>query len=181
MTATDALHPSDDAVRADRLLQWGAVAFTVFVLLHNGDHTRRGLDVLSTDVVVAGTLAIFVEIGIVAVIIAGHRLAPLAAAATGFGLAAGYVLVHLLPGRGWLSDPLFDGGGEGLSQAAAIGEIAAAVALGVAGVLALRARGGLASTAVDRPTRPLAEVMLHPVVATMALGNVVLYVLGIVG
>lgn len=176
-----AASPSTTAIdRADRVLRWGAMVFTVFVLLHNSDHTRRGFDVLSADVLVTGTLAIGVEIGIVALVYSGHRLAPLAATATGFGLAAGYVLVHLLPGRGWLSDPLFDGGAEGLSQAAALGEIAAAVALGICGVLALRERGGLASVGVERPSTSIGDVFRHPVVATMAVGNLVLYVVGIV-
>lgn len=85
----------------------------------------------------------------------------------------------MLPERGWLSDPLFDGSGQGLSQAAALLEIAGALALGFAGWFALRRRGGLASVDVARSTSGLRAVLMHPVVATMAAGNVVLYVTGV--
>lgn len=167
--ATAAEHPDD------RLLRWAVTFFAVAVLLHNGDHLRRGGDSVSTDVFWVGSSAILLEVGIVVLVFHRHRLAPLAAGVTGFSLAAGYVLVHLLPERGWLSDPLFSGGASRLSQAAALLEIAAAVTLGVVGLVVLRRRGGLASATQPRPVRPLAAIGREPVVVAMALGNALIF------
>jgi hypothetical protein len=157
------------ALEVERLLRWAAAAFTAAVLLHNGDHLRRGGDSVTADVFVAGTLAMVVEVGVVLLVHQRHRWAPAAAVAAGFPLAAGYVATHLLPGRSWLSDPLLDGGAAGISQAAAAVEIAAALALGVAGAIAMRQPwpGG---------ARPLSEAMRHPVVLAMLVGNVVILV-----
>ncbi len=84
--------------------------------------------------------------------------------------------------RGWLSDPLFDGGASWMSQSAALLEIVAAVTLGWAGWRVLQARGGLASAT----TGPVAERsatagLLHPVVRAMAVGNAVIFVLTLFG
>lgn len=160
-----------------RVLQAAVVLFTAAVLLHNGDHVRRGADAVASDVFWVGSLSILLEIAVVAVVVARHRVAPLLAATTGFGLAAGYVLVHVLPGRSWLSDPLFDGGAEALSQAAAALEIVAALALGAAGVYALRQRGGRAPVTERRRTEPWSQVLTHPAVLAMALGNLAILVL----
>jgi hypothetical protein len=117
---------------------------------------------------------------VVALVFLRHRVAPLFAATSGFALAAGYVLVHLLPERGWLSDPLFAGGAETASQLAAAIEIVAALALGTAGLLALRARGGLASAAAaGQPTASWREACTHPAVVAMALGNAAILVLSL--
>ncbi len=154
--------------------------FTVAVLLHNGDHLRRGGGSVDIDVVWAGSLAILLEVGVVAAVFMRHRAAPLLAAASGAGLAVGYVVVHLLPGRGWLSDPLFDGGASWMSQSAALLEIVAAVTLGWAGWSVLQARGGLASATAGPVTeRPVMAGLLHPVVLAMAVGNAVIFVLTI--
>lgn len=165
------------AIDGDRVLQAAVVLFTAAVLFHNGDHVRRGAHAVASDVFWVGSLSILLEVAVVAVVVARHRVAPLLAAATGFGLAVGYVLVHALPARSWLSDPLFEGGAEGLSQAAAALEIVAALALGAAGAYALRQRGGLASVTEARPTEPWARVLTHPAVLAMALGNVLVLVL----
>jgi hypothetical protein len=154
------------------------VLFTVAVLLHNGDHQRPGGRSVETDVVWAGSLAILLEVGVVAAIFVRHRAAPLLAAASGVGLALGYVVVHLLPGRGWLSDPLFDGEASWMSQSAALLEIVAAVTLEWAGWSALQARGGLVSATTGPVTaRPVMEGLLHPVVLAIAIGNAVIFVL----
>jgi hypothetical protein len=128
-------------------LRLAAIGFAVAVAIHTADHVRRGLGTVDTDVQWAGNLALVLEVGVVVLVFMDHRWAPLAAAVIGGSLAVGYLLVHLLPERGWLSDPLFSGDGEGISQAAALLEIAAATWLAVAGYLELRRRGGLASAA----------------------------------
>ena len=171
---------SGAALDGDRLLPASAWLFTAAVLFHNGDHVRRGADAVAGDVFWAGSLSIFLEVAIVVLVIQRHRVAPLFAAATGFSLAAGYVLVHLLPARSWLSDPLFSGGAELVSQLAASVEIAAALALGAAGAIALRQHGGLASAASrGAPPAPWSKVLTHPAVLAMALGNTVIFVLSL--
>ena len=170
---------SGSALDGERLLRLAAWGFTAAVLFHNGDHVRRGADAVGDDVFWAGSLSILLEVLVVALVFLGHRLGPLAAATTGSSLAAGYVLVHLLPARSWLSDPLFDGGAELVSQLAASLEIVAAVALGAAGFAALRQRGGLASAADARAPAPLSTVLTHPAVLAMALGNAVIFALTI--
>jgi hypothetical protein len=175
-----ATRPLTARLDLEQRLLGAAVLFTVGVLLHNADHVRRGADSVTTDVLVAGTLAIGLEVGVVAAIAARHRVAPLLAAVTGWSLAGGYVLAHALPGRGWLSDPLLDGSGQGLSQAAAGFEILAAVVLGTAGAVALRAAGGLRSAAgAGEPDWSRAR--RHPAVLAMALGNAVVLVLTFAG
>lgn len=166
-------------VESDRSLQVAAAVFTAVVLFHNGDHVRRGAEAVSSDVFWAGSASIVLEVGIVVLILLGHRLAPLAAAASGFALAAGYVLVHLLPPRGWLSDALFSGGAEAISQVAALTEVAGALLLGVAGWSALRRRGGPVSATEDVPLRPWSAVLTNPVVLAMGLGNAVIFVVSI--
>lgn len=128
-------------------LRLAAIAFAVAVAFHTVDHLRRGVGSVDGDVLWAGNLALVLEVGVVVLVLIDHRWAPLAAATVGAGLAAGYVLVHLLPDRGWLSDPLFSGGASAISQVAAVLEIAAATWLSVAGFVELRQRGGLASAA----------------------------------
>lgn len=141
------------------------VLFTAAVLFHGFDHARRGADAAPRDVLVAGVSAVFLEVGVVALVAARHRWAPDAAVAAGFGLAAGYLLVHFLPGRGWLSDPLSAGAASGVtavSWLAASLEVAAALALGAAG---LAARGAEA---------PAVRSWVQPVVLAMVLGNAAL-------
>lgn len=168
------------ALDGDRLLRAAAWLFTAAVLFHNSDHVRRGADAVGDDVFWAGSLSIALEVGVVALVFLGHRVAPLFAATTGFSLAAGYVLVHLLPGRSWLSDPLFSGGAELVSQLAASFEIVAALSLGAAGLVALRQRGGLASAAGGGGEGPpWTKVLTHPAVVAMALGNAVILVLSL--
>ena len=65
---------------------------------------------MSRDVFWAGTLALIVEVAVVAVIFSRHRDAAWAAVAVGFPLAMGYILVHFTPARGWLSDSLLSVG-----------------------------------------------------------------------
>jgi hypothetical protein len=161
----------DDPV-GDRWLRWAATFFAVAVLLHNGDHARRGGDSVGTDLFWVGLLGILVEVGIVVLVFSGHRLAALAATSTGFSLAFAYVLVHALPRRGWLSDPLLESGAENASRLAAVVLILAALALGTVGTLVLRRRGGLSSaTEPWGPAHPVSSVATNPVVVAMALGN----------
>jgi len=167
--------------RADQLLVRTVTFFAVAVLLHNSDHLRRGIDSVSRDVFVVGSSAIVLEIGIVVLVYQRHRWAALAAAVTGLSLAAGYLMVHFLPERSWLSDSFTSATNVSpLSWGAASLETIAAATLGVAGLVALRRRGGLASAA--RPNleqRTRRDVATHPVVIATAIGNALIFVVSI--
>src|SRR5437763_9744462 len=91
-------------VAGERSLYWAGALFTLAVIIHNGDHLRRGADKLTPDVFWLGTVGILVEVALVITIFQRHRLAPLAAAVVGLSLAVGYVEVHFLPAHGAVSD-----------------------------------------------------------------------------
>ncbi len=180
MTALDTRSNPVDAGSArrrdDRLLLGAAALFTIALLSHNADHVRRGADAVAGDVFWVGTAAIAVEVAVVVLVCQRHRLAPLVAMATGWSLAAGYLLVHFFPARGWLSDSLATADGvTAMSWVAASLEVVAAVALGVAGFVVVRRRGGLASALSPAPDqRGLRAAVVHPLAATMIVGNAVL-------
>ncbi len=158
----------------DRLLVLAAAFFAVAVLVHGADHLRRGVDAIDRDVFWLGTTAIALQIALVVLACQRHRLAPLAALAGGFSLALGYVVVHFLPGRPWFSDSFTSAGADVsiLSWVAASLEVVAAASLGVAGLVVLRRRGGLASaTRPNRPQRSLRSGVLHPLALVMIVGN----------
>ena len=150
-------------------LRRAATLFTVAVLIHNGDHLRRGGDSVSSDVFWLGSAAIIVEVAVVALVFAGHRLAPTAAAVAGFQLAVGYLAVHFTPARSWFSDSFVTGDASMVSVAAAGLEATAALVLGIAGTLALR-RGA------NGPSLAAADVVRHPVVLAMIVGNLVIFI-----
>ena len=157
------------------LLRAAAAFFVVAVLLHNADHLRRGGDAVSADVFWLGSAAIFIEVGVVLLVFMRHPAAPVVAAATGFSLALGYLAVHFTPERDWFSDSFVSGGAGGLSWTAASLETVAALALGVAGVMALRQQHGLAVRG-DAGTLPVTHALGHPLVAAMGLGNAIIFV-----
>ncbi len=106
-----------------------------------------------------------------------HPSAPLAAVAAGFPLALGYLAVHFTPERSWLSDSFADSHVSALSWAAGSIETAAAVVLGVAGLVVLRRRGVADAAGPGLLTGPtLAGTVRHPVVLAMALGNLAILV-----
>lgn len=161
---------------------WAATFFAAAVVVHGLDHARRGADSLRLDVFWAGTAAIALEVGVVVLVMQRHRLAPLAAAVAGLSLAVGYLVVHFLPARSWLSDSFTSGlDVSRLSWTAASLEVVAATALGAAGLVVLRRRGGLASAPPPRPDQqPPRHVAVHPVVIAMSAGNALILVISAV-
>jgi hypothetical protein len=165
--------------RTDLRLLAAAAFFTVAVLIHNADHVRRGADAVSKDVFWVGTTSIALEVALVVLATQRHRLAALAATAGGLSLAAGYVLVHFLPARGWLSDSFTSASNVSpLSWTAASLEVVAAATLGVVGLMVLRERGGLASaTRSSEAQRSHRDALLHPVALAMIVGNAAIIVI----
>ncbi|MEY2475887.1 MAG: hypothetical protein QOG87_1202 [Actinomycetota bacterium] len=155
-------------------LRAAATFFAVAVLVHNGDHLRRGGDTVSAEVFALGSAAMLLEIGVVLLVFMRHPAAPLAAAGVGFQLALGYLAVHFTPERSWFSDSFVSGEGSALSWTAASLETAAALVLGVIGVVVLR-RHGTRPAEGGKGTRAFAEGLRHPIVVAMVLGNLAIF------
>jgi hypothetical protein len=129
-------------VMHDRALRVTSVVFVVALLVHGADHVRRGIDVMTTQVLAGGTLQFALALVAVALVFRRHHAAAAVAAAVGFGSALGFVSAHLLPHWGAFSDAYVGSpvapGVTAFSWVTALLEIAADVAFGWAGVIALR-------------------------------------------
>lgn len=112
-------------------------------VLHNLDHGRRGLDVITEHVIWAGTVVAIVAAVTLTLVFTRHPLAPYAAAAAGLGIAVGVSATHLLPEWGALSDSLPDGDVDALTWVAVLAEVSGALALGAAGITVLRREGAI--------------------------------------
>jgi hypothetical protein len=126
------------ASRGSRALRYAALCYAAGFLLHTVDHLRRGLDVLTPEVLWAGNVSSLMAVAAIALVMIGHRVAPLVAIAAGFSQAIGVSAVHLLPEWGAFSDSLSSGSVDALSWLAVLSEIAGAAIFGAAGVAVLR-------------------------------------------
>jgi hypothetical protein len=129
----------------DSTLRATTVVFAVALLVHGADHLRRGMDATSALVNALGTLQILFALFTVFLVYRRHPAAPRAAVFIGFASAIGFTIVHLLPDWfGPLSDSFINApaasGVTGFSWFAALFEIAADLAIGVAGLRVLRSR-----------------------------------------
>lgn len=177
MTSTETrVKPATASPSDRRPLTTAAAVFTVAVLLHNADHLRRGVEHVSAGVFWLGTAALVAEIGVVTVIAARHRLAPLAAALVGAALAVGYLTVHFLPDLGWFSDSFTSAHHVSpMSWAAATMEVLAATVLAATGALRV------ARTVDDiGPARGLRDTATHPLTLCMGIGNALVLVVSAV-
>jgi hypothetical protein len=120
-------------------LVWPNVLVLTTLVLHDLDHVRQGRDI-EAPVVTLGILGDLLVIGSLVMAARGHRLAPPIAAFTGFAIALGFVLVHVVPDWGPLSQGYPDLGVDVLSWVAALVPLAAGIVLGLAGLSAMRAR-----------------------------------------
>ena len=137
------LSPGTATSTSDRLLRYAAALYAIGLVAHNADHIRRGTSVITAEVFWAGIVSTAIAVGIIALIVARHRLAPavaLGAIPIGIGVAA----VHLLPHWSALSDA-FPGaqatGVSPMSWAVVLLEIAGALAVGACGVHILARQG----------------------------------------
>lgn len=140
--------------RHERRLLVAGYLFAVGSAVHIADHLRRGQDSITAELNVAGTLALVVQAIVVTLVVTRHRVAPLAAVAAGFPLALGFLSAHWLPEWSPLSDPVYDIG-SWFSYLASGAEVAFALALGLAGLAAVRATGlGGAAAGAEAPAVP---------------------------
>jgi len=126
----------------DRVLRLAGAVFAVALVVHGIDHMRRGVDVISTEVLWLGNVQTVGAVVALFLVFTGHRWGPAAAVAIGFASAVGFTVVHLLPYWSVLSDN-FPGAESGAgvtaySWFAALFEIGADVAFGWAGLRVLR-------------------------------------------
>lgn len=124
---------------AKKQLTWASLALLAVVMLHDLDHIRQDRSIESL-VVALGAVGDIAAITVVALVIRGSRLAPLAAVVVGFGTAIGFVLVHVIPDWGPLADGYPGLGVDGLSWAIVFVPMAVALWLGLAGRSQLRAK-----------------------------------------
>ncbi|WP_235746571.1 hypothetical protein [Nocardia coffeae] len=129
------------ALSAPTTLRLVTAIFTVALLVHAADHLRRGMSTVSPLVMTLGFIQLVLALATVALVVLRHRWAPTAAMVVGFASAAGFLVVHLLPDWfGPLSDsfinPPASANVTGFSWFAALFEIAADLAFGIAAVRA---------------------------------------------
>jgi hypothetical protein len=125
-------------------LRYYALFYALGLALHTADHFRRGLDAVTPQVLWAGNVSTAIGITVAALVIVGHRWAPLLAAVTGIPVAVGVAAVHMLPKWSALSDAFVGAHNTGVtafSWTVVLIEIAGAVAMGIAGWLIVREKG----------------------------------------
>lgn len=129
-----------------RLLTAAAALYLAGWLVHNADHLRRGFDVVTTQVIVLGSVAGVLQLVAIGAVFFRFRLAPLLAVIVGLPDAVGIAAVHLLPHWSSLSDAFPGAHGAGVtvwSWVAASAEVGTALLFALAGLYTLRSQGGL--------------------------------------
>jgi hypothetical protein len=136
------------ATRFDRrtapaaVLRYAAAFYALALIFHTADHLRRGIDAVTPQVLASGAVSTTIAVVAIVLCFTRFRYAAILAIVAGFANAFGVAAVHLLPRWSAFSDAFPGGNVDLVSWVAAVLEIVAAGALGVAGVVALqRSRG----------------------------------------
>lgn len=124
--------------RHAQVLTAASVFFAVSVVAHTADHFRRGLDTITTELLVAGSLGLVISALAVLLVLFRHGRAPQVAIVAGIVLPVGFIAAHWLPTWSVFSDSFVEGDASALSQAASRFEIGGALVLGAAGLYTLR-------------------------------------------
>ena len=127
--------------RGYRFLQYATMVYGVGLLAHTADHLRRGIDVLTPEVLWAGNVSTLAGLALIAAVFARSRLAPGACTVFGFATAFGVAAVHLLPHWSAFSDAFpgsHDAGVTAVSWVVVLVEIVGSFAMGIAGVAVFR-------------------------------------------
>ena len=122
------LHASTPALRYPALL------FLAGFLAHNADHLRRGLAVLTPEVLWIGSLSGVITLAAIGLTLLNYRFSPLLAVAVGFGMALGVSIVHLLPRWSAFSDSLVQANADAFTWLAVLAEIGGALIFALAGL-----------------------------------------------
>jgi len=132
-----------EMMREMRWLRYSALIYAFGLALHTVDHFRRGLDVITPEVLWLGNLSTVIGLVSVVLVLMNNRHAPMVAAITGIPIAVGVSLVHFLPGWGAVSDPFPGGASAGVtlfSWLAVPIEVGGAFAMGLIGWSIVRSR-----------------------------------------
>ena len=124
-----------------RWLKSCALFYALGLALHTADHLRRGLNVVTPQVLWVGNVSTVIGITVAVLVILGYRHGPILAATTGIPVALGVAAVHLLPKWSALSDAFVGAHNTGvtaLSWTVVLLEIAGATAMGIAGLVIVR-------------------------------------------
>ena len=99
----------------DRLLRNATILYAAGLALHTADHVRRGVGVLTAEVLSLGTLSTIAGVLAIRLVLTRHRLGPVVATLVGFQVALGTSAVHLLPHWSSFSDALPGSSGTGIT------------------------------------------------------------------
>jgi hypothetical protein len=124
-----------------RFLRYATAVYALALALHTADHLRRGLEVVTPEVLWVGNVSTAAGLATIALVFMRHRGAPLVAATVGLPTALGVAAVHLLPKWSTLSDAFPGAHNTGvtvMSWLVVLLEIAGAAAMGVAGIAQMR-------------------------------------------
>ena len=121
-----------------RRLRGVTVVFAVALLLHNGDHFRRGVDTVTPYVLWGGVLLGVLSIAAIVLVAVDDRRAAPAAAAAGLLLAVGAGASHLLPEWSVFSDSLLGAPVDAFTWFAVVAEVGASLLFAAVGWCALR-------------------------------------------
>lgn len=131
---------ADEARATSRLVTAGWL-FAAGSAVHIVDHLRRGQGSIPEELYWLGNAALVLQVVVVTLVVTRHPRAPLVAAAGGFPLALGFLVVHWLPTWGPISDPVWEVDSLAwASSVASTAEIVGALAIGFAGLAVLRVR-----------------------------------------
>ena len=115
-------------------LRYPALLFLAGFLAHNADHLRRGLAVLTPEVLWIGSLSGVITLAAIGLTLLNYRFSPLLAVAVGFGMALGVSIVHLLPRWSAFSDSLVQANADAFTWLAVLAEISGALVFALAGL-----------------------------------------------
>src|SRR3954453_18117480 len=123
-----------------------AMAFLAANLLHGADHVRQHLAGVDTAVAIGGAMLTAAAVAVLIVALQHHPRAPVLAAVVGLAAAILVAASHIAPHWSVLSDSYVDDiHPDAFAWAVMVLEVAAGCVLGVAGLLAVRARARGAS------------------------------------
>src|SRR3954471_14815945 len=128
-----------------RILVSASGAFVAANLLHSLDHVRQGTGRLTPEVFWGGSVLSVAALVTLVLVLRRDPRGPLTAAVVGLWTAAGVAASHIAPHWSAFSDPYPDLNVDVLSWAVMLGEIGAALVLGVAGLRELRGEGTVGS------------------------------------
>jgi hypothetical protein len=127
-----------DRSTTTKQLVWPALSFLATIVLHDLDHLRQGRSI-EPFVVGLGVVGDVATLTMVALVIRGHRLAPLSAVLVGFANVVGFAAVHVVPDWGPFSQGYPDLPVDAISWAIVFIPMAVALWLGLTGLSELRA------------------------------------------